>query len=296
MGCEKQNDSAAWWGGEQQRTELSNQLELQKFRFEEIHTGDLAQLDGCLSKSKAASAQAASLRRERDDLGEVVKSLERRLADFKETTLRSQRQQAMRKTFETLHLASGRTFENVSVSTIDDSGVTIRHTHGSARLRFQDLDPRQQQFFGLEADLALAAHEKEAREAVAYEHWIAKQMEITRLSETAVASVRRINKPASLTRQSDSPALRIVASNVRPLAQPARSVGSGDYRNYRYSSYRSCRPTYQNVYYDAPHCMGYPNNGIVPYSSQHCPVEYFHHPAVNTHKPSFANTTIPSDP
>ena len=295
-GCGKQQDAAAWWAGEQERTELSQQLELQKFRFEEIYAGDIARLGNFHAESKATHCRVDSLRHEQQELNGVVESLQRRLAEFKESTLRSQRQQAMQETFPTFSLASGRRFENVTISAIDDAGVTIRHTHGSARLRFQDLDAKQQQFFGLEEDLAHLAHAEEAHQLVAYERWAAKQTEITRLNETATAQVNQRREVTSLQKQLDSPAPQIIASNVSTLAQPAKSVGSGSQRNYRYSSYRNYRPTWRYIYDDGQNCSNHTASEAIVCPPQYYPLDHFRKPIASGHKSFFPDTTLPSNP
>ena len=38
VGCEKNQDLTAWWQGEQQRIELRHQLELKKYRFEQVYS------------------------------------------------------------------------------------------------------------------------------------------------------------------------------------------------------------------------------------------------------------------
>lgn len=295
-GCGERKDQVAWWTGEQQRMELTHQVELQQFRCDQVYSGDYTELASFRTGSQATSARAAALRQKRDELTGLVESQQKKLVEFQESTLRSQRQRAMRLTYETFRTATGRSFKKVSISAIDDSGVTIRHADGSTRLRFADLDAQQQQFFGLEADLALIAQQKEAREAVAYERWIAKELEISHLSDAAVAKVSVRNEATFLPKLAESPVLQIVAANVRPLSQPAKSFGSVGYRSYRYSTYRSYRPIYQTNFYDTSGCMNYPTAGITPCPSQHCPVEYFPHPVEDTRRTSFANTTIPSNP
>ena len=295
-GCGRRQESAAWWSGEQERMELSHQLELQEFRLEGIYTGDFAQLEGVRIRSQVTSARVVSLHQEQQELGGTVAALQGKLTAFKESTRHSQRQRAMHQTFKTLCLASGRKFENVTVSVIDDSGVMIRHSHGSARLQFYDLDAEQQRFFGLEADLAHTAHENEARDAVAYEHWIEERMQITRLSKAADANVGRRREIASIRKQPDSPTLQIFAANTRPLAQPARSVGSGDYRSNHYSNYRKERSAYRYVYYDAPNCTNHPSSGNAAYSPQCYPTEFLCKPTVSVRQSFSPNTTIPSTP
>ncbi len=295
-GCEKQQNQTAWWAGEQERMELTHQLDLQKFRYDQVYTGDFTELGHVHAKSQAAAARAVSLRREQAELSREVDSLNSQWPKFRESTLRSQRQRAMHKTFETLRLASGRKFQKATISSIDDAGVTIRHAVGSARLRFTDLDAGERVFFGLEADLALAAHEKETRETVAYELWVAKRMESIHLSEVAMASDIHRHEPASRGKSSDSPAPQIVASNVRPLRQPAKSVGSSDNGGYRYSSHRNYYPTYRYIYDQAPSCSGHFVGCIGVYPPLRYPIVSIGQPTNTSQHSSFADTTIPFIP
>ena len=295
-GCKKQQDATAWWAGEQERTELTQQLGLQNFRFDEIHAGDVARLGNFRAESKATHCRAESLRHEQQELNGVVESLQRRLAEFKESTLRNQRQQAMQETFQTFSLASGRRFENVTISAIDDAGVTIRHTHGSARLRFQDLDAQQQQFFGLEEDLAHLANVEEAHQLIAYERWAARQTEITRINETATAQANQRREVTSLQKELDSPAPQIIASNVSTLAQPAKSVGSGSHRNYRYSSYQNYRPTWRYIYNDGQNCSNHTATETIVCPPQQYPLDHFRKPIVSGYESFFPDTTLPSNP
>lgn len=291
-GCGKHQDLAGWWQGEQQRIELSHQLELKKYRFEQAYSHDFEQLESLRRSTKVAVPQLESLRQQRLALGDRIETLERGWADFREATIRDQRQGAMRKTFDKLTLASGRTFVNASVASIDDSGVTIRHADGSARLRFADLDARQRIFFGLEADLAQAADQKEARDVAAYESWVETRMlalNEKKMKESAVAE--RVESANQRTRAARA-AQMVTAANVRPLAQPASNVGSRSWSYSRdYSNYRS----YRYVYYNntpAYNCQSY---GYSVYPSRPLPPNAYNPPVV-TKRRSFADTTVPSIP
>ena len=294
--CGKQQDQSAWWGGEHERMELTHQLELQNFRCDQLHTGDVTELESVRAESQAVSDRVGSLRRTRDELGDMVNTQQARLPEFKQSTLSSLRQQAMHQTFETLCLASGRKFEKVSISMIDDSGVTIRHADGSARLVFSDLDAEQQRFFGLDGDLAPAALENETREAVAYERWIKERMESARLTQAAVAVENHRRDSEAQARLSVSPAPQIIASNVGPLSQPAKSIGSRHYSRYRSSYSRTYYPTYGAVYYDTPHCGTHPTSSVSVFRTIRYPAEHFPNPIVTDRHSSFADFTIPPNP
>jgi mRNA-degrading endonuclease YafQ of YafQ-DinJ toxin-antitoxin module len=297
VGCGKNQDQAGWWQGEQQRIELSHQLELKKYRFEQAYSRDFEQLQKLRRSTSATFPLLISLRQQRLALGERIESLEGQWAGFRESTIREQRQHAMSKTFDKFSLVSGRTFAEVSVASIDDSGVTIRHADGSARLRFADLDARQRVYFGLEADLALAAEEQESRDAADYERWVAARMVVIDEKKLKDSENARRDELEIRRLRAESAARLAANSNVRPLARPATNVGDRSWSyTSAYSNYRAYRPAYRYVYYyntpsynycqPSPYTV-YPGRATRP---------YVYTPPVVPSRKSFADTTIPSIP
>ncbi|GAA5118735.1 hypothetical protein JIN84_22730 [Luteolibacter yonseiensis] len=263
--CDQGERQAAWWGAEKERVELAQQVELAKYRFDRLLGSEFEDLE----KIRAATEKTATLRRSLESkkvlAAAEVESLQEQWAVFRNDMIHGQRQRAIGKSFDKMVLASGRSFENVSVSAITDSGVTIRHSDGSARLRFQDLDVRQRWLFGLEEDLAIAAHQKEVQNAAEYEKWVdarlasnmeKKKQEADAALEVELAASRaRTNLLASQTASADT----------GPFS---RSSSVGDSTYYRSSrTYRSySRPTYYRSYnYCAPvvsRCY-YPSRGTI---------------------------------
>jgi len=253
VSCERGGRQAEWWEGERERIEFSQQLELKKYRLEQVYTEDFEELEGLRLKMDAATSSLRVLRQQQLALSNEVASLEGGQAEFRASTIRDQRHRAMGASFETLRLVSGRTFEKVKVSAIDDAGVTIRHADGSERLRFADLTPEQQVIFGLEADLALAATGKEAGEAALYERWVDDRMAIVHEQQKADKATARREDQAARERRSQLASQQAMASSTRALAQPATISGnrSWGYSRY-YSGYRTYQPTYRNVYVSTP--------------------------------------------
>ena len=301
VGCGKNQDQAGWWQGEQQRIELSQQLELKKYRYEKTYSRDFEQLEKLRRSTPPTIALLQSLRLQRQTLGEQIESLEGQWVSFRETAIREKRQHAMSKTFEKFSLVSGRTFVAVSVASIDDSGVTIRHADGSARLRFADLDAKQRVFFGLEADLALAAEQQETRDAADYERWVQARMVVIDEMKLKEAEIARRDQLETRRLRVESAARLAANSSVRPLAQPATNVGSRSWSySGNYSNYRASRSAYRYVYYyNTPSCNTssydclpssytvYPGGPTTP---------YLYTPPVIPTRNSFADTTIPSIP
>lgn len=301
--CKEGGQAAGWWQGEQQRIELSHELELKRYRFEQTYSRDYEEFEKLRQSTENAATLLKSLRKERLALTEEIELSEARWADFRESMIRDQRQRAIGRTFETFSVVSGRTFEKVSVSEIDDAGVTIRHTDGSARLRYADLDASQRLLFGLEADLAQAAVQQESQDAAEYEGWIETRM--ARLEEKKEMSSLVAKRDESEARQKRAEQLRqqIAASNARPLAKAATSFGNSSWRYSNHtSSYRTYRPTYRYVYYASPtyrSTYGYRTNPCFP-AGTNPPRRLPFTPRVgrvtNPSRQSFAETTLPSIP
>ncbi len=251
VSCEKNRSQAEWWQGERERIEVSQQLELKNYRFEQVYTEDFEELEVLRLKMKSATSSLGLLRQQQRALSDEVASMEGMQDEFRASTIRDQRHRVIGASFETIRLVSGRTFEKVKVSAIDDAGVTIRHADGSARLRFADLSSEQQVIFGLEADLALAATGREAGEAAEYERWVDGRMAVLNKQEKADKATARREDQAAREERSQLASQKAMASTTRALAQPATSTGSRSWGYSRYySGYRTYQPTYRNVYYN----------------------------------------------
>lgn len=300
-GCGKNQNQAAWWQGEQERIALSHQLGLKEYRFEQVHTHDFEELQGLRKAVEAATSALRSLRQQQLSLSVEVVSLEGTWGGFREAAIRNQRQRAIGKAFETIQLVSGRKFQQVRVSAIDDAGVTIRHADGSARLRFADLNAEQQVVFGLEADLALAATGREADAVAHYERWVDEQMTVVHEKAKIDSEIARGDEVAARQQRSQLASQQAAVSETRALAQAATSVGSSwGYSRY-YSNYRTYRPTYYNVYDSAPSSRSkdwgtaVSARPVVPQFTRSTGTGCAS-PVMEPKCRSFANTTLPSIP
>lgn len=252
IGCGDKKPDSAWWQAETERIGLETDLKLKEFRYEQAYSNDFSQLQDLKKTNEAETAALTQLRARKQELSKAVASLESSWGEFRRTAILQQRQRAKGEAFEELNLVSGKSFRTVSVSSIDDGGVTIRHEHGSAKLRYEDLTADQRVFFGLEEDLALAAEGQEHQNALAYERWVENRLVAIReerqqdtLEETRreiAAERRRTLAAAAATRD-------LLAANTSPLAQPARSVSNYSrpdrYYSYHYRAYRRCTPVYR---------------------------------------------------
>ena len=288
-GCREKGGDLGWWEGEQQRIQLSHELELKRFRLEQLgpYSDDRPQLEKVRADIRTQTAVQASLKMRSKALKEEFELMQADLAGFRESALRDHRNRAIGRKFPEFVTSSGRKFSEVIVASIDDAGVGIRHSDGTARLRIEDLDPEQRLFFGLEPELAVAAAQKEARDVAAYERWIDRQMVVVREKEEQSARINAQEQRAEQTKRLLA-ARQTVAASVSPLAKPATSVGSG-YSSYRYYRYR---PYYRTVYYTPTY---YPTFPRTCYPSTQRSFNSYYTPVVIQNR-KFDNSTFPTTP
>lgn len=287
VGCGSEKHDSAWWEGENERIALQHELELKTFRFEQVYSTDFTELEALRKSNGSSAAALEQLRRQKTDLTVAVASLEDQREEVRRTAIGEQRQRAMDKTFDEMTLASGRSFRKVSVSSIDDAGVTIRHADGSAKLRYEDLSAVQRVFFGLDEEFSAAAEDREEQDAIAYERWIDSRLLVMKEKESA-ASERREEIAQRNAQASSAMSRNLVAANTSPLAQPSRSAG--------YSTYRAYRPTYRYVYYSAPrYRYNYCRPRVSIQSGRVVGTRHSYRPTVSPKK-SFANTALKNIP
>lgn len=250
--CERKPDNSAYWETEREEIELTQQLKLAEYRLGMTGSdgcNGVAELQRVEGNLRDLNVRALALRRDRSALDSEVRELEFRNRETERLAVQNLRMKSVGRTFDTLAVNNGRTFENVSVTGVDDGGVAIRHEHGTARLRYSDLSAGQCALFGLDESSALAAEDRERRESIAYERRIDEELDAMRENEEQIAAVARKSEEADFPR-----ALMTANTTTRetsPLAKPATRVGRGSSYRYSdgYSGYRSYRPRYRYVYY-----------------------------------------------
>lgn len=284
--CNQENHQAAWWEAEKERIEVSQQLELKKYRLEQSVGSEMENLQKTRAISQKLVAKQQVLESQKALLAAEVGSLEQQWTGFRQGLIQGQRQRAIGTSYDKLVLASGRSFEKVSVSAINDSGVTIRHSDGSARLRFEDLNNEQRRLFGLEEDLAIAAHQKESQGVAAYERWVDTRLASNQAKQKADAENTLQDEITASRARANLLASQTVSANVSPLSRPSSSFSySSGYRSYRtrptyystgyYNNYDYCRPVISR-------CYPTPVRSVREFMRQNSPRQN-----------SFANTTTP---
>lgn len=253
--CQPEGLKHEIYSGEQQIIELDHRQKLLSYRLEQ--TGGT--IEGDIQRATQESASSAKRICELTDLRhgvlQEIKQLEKSFGEFKSQAIKKRREVAMGMQFDQLVVRNGRSFEKVRVVSIDDAGVSIRHSCGAARLRHGDLTESQQTEFGIEACLAAAAERRELEANASYENWLAREM--------SLASTAKDGKPAEASRMlataratSGGTGNLNAGARTSLLAQPARPFGTGSL--YRLPRYRSYDPYYQPVRYYQPLYINYP--------------------------------------
>ncbi len=259
IGCQEKGHSAAWWVDERERISLTQQLDLQEFRYDQMAGDEFQTLENLRQRNAEMGLVVEALRSSRDTLVSEVAALENGREDFRAAVLQERRQQAQKAEFLSLEVADGRTFADVRVTGIDDAGVAIRHADGAARLRMVDLSPDQRMFFGLDQELAMVAISREMESVAAYEREVDTHLAALDAERARQSAIAKREEVALQARQTAIRAQLVAAANARQLAKSDRS-SSRSSRHYSSSTYWDgySRPGYR-YYYQS-------NSRSVPYA------------------------------
>lgn len=252
--CGTREGDAAFWRDEREIIELSQRLKLGEYRLGVSETAKARELDGLKIRLSKNENRLRDLRTEKSALAGEIRSLETRGKELARTALAQKRARSQGMEFETLSATDGRIFKNATITLVDDSGVAFRHEHGAARLRYAELSDEQHLIYGLEEKAALAAEDRECRQALAYELSIDMELEAMRDKEGEERADSMAARSNNFLVSRPFMATPNHQREIRPLAQPARTFGSGSSyrRHYNYSGYSYYRPTYHYVYRHTP--------------------------------------------
>jgi hypothetical protein len=224
--CEKERDSdlavIEWLEREQERAELAQEVRLAEFRLAQAEPSapdpaaerarDASDLD---QRIAALGAREAALRQE-------IRALEADLlahADMVHEIRMKRRAEALGTSFPSLVTRSGRTLVDVTVTSVTDSGITIRHRDGLVRLDFPKLTPAQRDFFGIEEVAAGEALAEERRREADLIAWGEREMAEAAAREQAAqaAQAAALKAPPAA-----APRLPAAAVNPAPFPTPER--------------------------------------------------------------------------
>lgn len=251
--CQKQDTDAGFWQMENERVELEQKVKLAEYRLESTRSGGDAELSTITAAMESSSRKLRELRAQHAALSSNIRELEAGNGKVLRLALEKQRSEVIGRQFESLSLKDGRMLEKVSIASVDDGGVAVRHEHGVARLRCADLTPEQQILFGMDAATARDAEAREALAAAHYERHLDTEIEKVRQND------RERRDELAEVRERERERRQWLASNVTAqaktsaLAKPATPFGSGSIWSSRawdgYNDYRGYRRSHRYVYY-----------------------------------------------
>ncbi|MGJ8642527.1 MAG: hypothetical protein ACSHX9_03890 [Luteolibacter sp.] len=159
--------------------------------------------------------------------------------------------------------ADGRIYKDVRITRINDGGISIRHSTGTARLRYGDLTPSQRMQYGIDPVDALETYRREANLRDKYEEAVAKkEMQRAAVANEKYKAKLEAEKAARLIREQQELSTPIPNNPPVKLSQamlPQKSVKYRRYSNYGY---------YQN---SPPYCSprSYRYGSGISYRSPH---------------------------
>jgi hypothetical protein len=247
VACRSRDAENAVWEGKREAVELSQRLELLTYMHDHGQHAEREDLTRLEEEARIAEPRLTGVMRKRSVLAAEIQELESRFAELRESLPATLRSVAIGRKYDSFPVADGRVFHQVSITGIDDLGVSIRHKEGAARVRFWDLTPEQRDGFGLDEVSAQAAACREDSERLAYEDRIERELAAAADKANAYAEVvsNRPNRDTGSRLPSSA-----VVTNDRPLSRPPTPFGRRTYSVYRYGFSRSryCRSAYTRVY------------------------------------------------
>lgn len=222
--CKTNREQTAWWENERERIELEQQLNLAAYRCGRAGPGNPGELATLVANLRNSKLRQQALLQTRASLRDEIVRLEHQCDEMAEQAVQARRMALIGTKFETLRLNATRVFHHVTLTGIDDGGVSISHDHGAARLGYADLSPEQRDFFGLDEGAAIAAANRESQQSLAYEQWLAQGLK-TALDNQQLASATAIKQDEAASKARSLMLEQEAARNrLRPLAQPARRL------------------------------------------------------------------------
>ena len=158
---------------------MTQKIELAQYRISQIPPSALNSTPEDIAEHIGElQARRNSLAMRKDELSNTVSRLQEGWDKFRRDILTTARAAVIGREYEIFETARGKAYQDALVARIDDLGVAIKHTHGSARIGFNDLSVEEQAFFGLDSELASAALVEERRYLATYERQIDREMQI----------------------------------------------------------------------------------------------------------------------
>lgn len=254
ISCSDEEHDRVWWDNEKTIIELTNQLELEQLRAK--MTLGLTETHPVSEETPdpvAIESEIALLISQKGSLEKEVSQLVEGWNGFRRSVLIEKRSSVNGTSYKEYDPGNGKIYHDVTVTAIDDSGVSIRHSKGTARLRFEDLDLEGCVNFGLDEQFSHDALRIEREHRIAYEKWIEKGMAAKEAERLAAAETRK-REEERLQAQRRLAALNTASNSVNtsPLTASFGKLGETkefSRRSYYYSNYYGTYGTRRSTYY-----------------------------------------------
>lgn len=163
-------------------------------------------------------------------------------------SIEERRAAALSKRMDRFETMNGRVYEDVRITAIGEGGISLAHSSGTARLRYDDLSPRQRRYFGMDEQAAAETYRRERLEREAYERQVEERELARRQAAEKAAEERRLaeekaeaKRVLAETKQKPDPEETIpLRPNIQRIDSGARRVrhsGYGSYYGYGPSVY-----------------------------------------------------------
>lgn len=244
-GCDDSSLKNEILENQHEKIRLQQQVELLTYRLEQTSESSHADLAQIQELSVKLAKQLNYLKIQRDLNENAQKTLNSQITEAQQKSISSRQQAACGSKMDRIVIRDGKTYQQVNVTNINDAGVSIRHQDGAATLRFSDLTPEQQSFFGLDEHRSQAAENRELQSSIAYEAWVGSQTQ-SQLGHNG--SLAKATFQEQIQADLQTPAQKTVTSTQTSLlSAPPKTFGNGNI--YRY---RTSRPKYRNYFFYQP--------------------------------------------
>lgn len=256
VSCEKGVEDAVAWNNKKTIIELQNRIELLRYQADQLAPKEQHQVSA--ADEEALHEEMKVLLSQKRNLNKEISQLRSGWDEHRKNVLENRRISVSGKTFEAFNVSDGRQFQDAKVTQIDDTGVSMTHADGTARLRYDDLSPQWHSYFGLDGEFAHAAQEQETGQRIAYEREMDRQLAAISMSEADQRKERNKEEKEERLASARAIASSTRAAASRPLSASVGALGetstfyTSRYRNSFYSYYRRPIVRYNYTNYCPP--------------------------------------------
>jgi hypothetical protein len=211
-----------WWKSECEREDLHARLEIARLKLSDdrAHTNE-ALFTAAVAKKAEMDARIVDLKAQTEQLRASVRQVETRFAENRAAWIQEARARSIGREWDEFVAGDGRVFQQAKVVAVNDVGVTLRHLHGSATVRFADLNDDQKILFGLDSELAAQAEAAEQKLAANYHQWVEEGQELAEFRQAVkragVMLSRMPLKPSKSFRRRSASRLPATSTDTSPL-------------------------------------------------------------------------------